>query len=649
MNKTWKYILLCLVISLCLLMTGCYIAPDDINDSKLPTGNGNLPFDTLAPTATVTPTPNTVTVSQNVFGVVTSAPAPTNPSDTPIPSNDWTWDMPTNTPGTGLNTKIILSTPTPGPGNTIAVTSSTPTIKISTPTPKATVKVTGKPTATPTPASLQKGFNGDKVRTLQKRLKELGYYTGSIDGDFGTATEDAVKAFQKANGLSADGKVGKNTQEKLNSSSAIRKSSATKKPTSAPTKKITPTPRPTATPNLTKDYYLRDGSEGNKVKTLQERLISLGWMGGKATGDYGGATEYAVKAYQKKTKGLYDDGVAGPDTLASIYSSGATRSSSVVSSIGVTLENGSEGASVRALQSRLKSLGYLSGSVDGSFGISTQAAVIAFQTNNGLTADGKAGTGTLNKIYSDSAVKSNGTSINTGSGNGASVPKDISSTGYVTLELGSTGAAVRKLQETLKKYGYYTGSVDGTFGPGTEASVMAFQQKSKLTADGKAGPATQRKLYSSDSSISYATLEKGSSGSSVRNLQYTLYELGYYDGNLDGEYGDTTADAVRAFQINNDLKPVDGKAGSQTLQKLYSSSAKSVKETKVDYGSLRPGDKGNKIMELQDCLVEAGYNITVDGVYGQTTEDAVRDYQKKHGLNADGIAGEKTLQMLFGY
>ena len=58
------------------------------------------------------------------------------------------------------------------------------------------------------------------MRTVQRKLKELGYYTGSVDGDFGAETEKAVKAFQKANGLSADGKVGEQTLKKLNDKNA---------------------------------------------------------------------------------------------------------------------------------------------------------------------------------------------------------------------------------------------------------------------------------------------------------------------------------------------------------------------------------------------------------------------------------------------
>ena len=93
----------------------------------------------------------------------------------------------------------------------------------------------------------------------------------------------------------------------------------------------------------------------------------------------------------------------------------------------------------------------------------------------------------------------------------------------------------------------------------------------------------------------------------MRNLQYTLYELGYYDGSIDGDYGQTTADAVRAFQIQNKLTPVDGVAGSATLARLYSSSAIPASSAAVDYETARPGDKGELVVEIQDCLMQMGY------------------------------------------
>lgn len=56
--------------------------------------------------------------------------------------------------------------------------------------------------------SLRRGSRGDLVTTLQKRLKTWGYYTGSVDGIFGSQTEQAVKYFQRKNGLVVDGIVG---------------------------------------------------------------------------------------------------------------------------------------------------------------------------------------------------------------------------------------------------------------------------------------------------------------------------------------------------------------------------------------------------------------------------------------------------------
>ena len=58
-------------------------------------------------------------------------------------------------------------------------------------------------------------------RAVQKRLKELGYYQGEVDGQFGPGTRDAVIAFQKKNGLDADGLAGEETQRVLYSDEAI--------------------------------------------------------------------------------------------------------------------------------------------------------------------------------------------------------------------------------------------------------------------------------------------------------------------------------------------------------------------------------------------------------------------------------------------
>ncbi len=64
-------------------------------------------------------------------------------------------------------------------------------------------------------ASFQRGDDGEEVLAIQKRLVELNYSIGTIDGEFGPATEKAIKAFQSAQGLEVDGIVGSATYKAL--------------------------------------------------------------------------------------------------------------------------------------------------------------------------------------------------------------------------------------------------------------------------------------------------------------------------------------------------------------------------------------------------------------------------------------------------
>ncbi len=611
MKRILKGAALAACLLACLLLTGCIVPPDDLT----PDGNSSGYQDVaphIAPTATPTPTYYR------------------SETKTPEPTVDWNamWDVtPSPTMPSGLVTNptgnVSIGRVTPG-----AVTTTRP------------VTTTRAATATPAPSSLKLGSTGQDVRRLQQRLKELGYYKGSIDGDFGEGTEAAVRLFQQTNGLTVDGKAGTYTLERLYSSSA-RRAPSTVKPT--PRRTAPPPPRATAVPDT--DGYLEGGSTGSKVRTLQKRLIELGWLDGEADGSYGEATAYAVMAFQKK-HGLWQDGKAGPDTLTLLYSNRAASTSSPVASVGVTLREGDSSEAVRAMQKRLKALGYLSGSADGAYGQATKAAVIAFQTANGLTADGKAGMTTLNRLYSDEALSADVLTSggNSGSGSGAGVTVN----GYTTLREGDTGDAVKALQRALKNRGYYSGSIDGVYGSSTVAAVTAFQQRNGLRVDGAAGPSTQTALYGSNAlDADTETLRPGDSGIEVRNLQYTLYELGYYDGAVDGVYGSTTEDAVRAFQIRNGVTPVDGIAGRKTLQVLYSSNAIAAQAAVTQYTTLRKGDRGNSVVEMQDNLQQLGYLYDVTGYYDDATVDAVKNFQRRNGLEVDGTAGQETLRVLY--
>ncbi len=68
----------------------------------------------------------------------------------------------------------------------------------------------------------RRGSRGQPVERIQARLKELGHSRGPVDGDFGPGTERAVKAFQRAQDLTADGKVGKKTWDRLFAESELK-------------------------------------------------------------------------------------------------------------------------------------------------------------------------------------------------------------------------------------------------------------------------------------------------------------------------------------------------------------------------------------------------------------------------------------------
>ncbi len=145
-------------------------------------------------------------------------------------------------------------------------------------------------------------------------------------------------------------------------------------------------------------------------------------------------------------------------------------------------------------------------------------------------------------------------------------------------------------------------------------------------------------------------LKIGSSGDEVKKLQAKLYELGYYSGGIDGQYGQGTAEAVKLFQSQNGLTD-DGVAGDGTRNALYGGNAVKFVPTPAPTATpsvIKMGDDNDAVKALQSRLKELGYySGSIDGDFGGGTEEAVRLFQSQSGLDADGIAAEKTLGLLF--
>lgn len=139
----------------------------------------------------------------------------------------------------------------------------------------------------------------------------------------------------------------------------------------------------------------RVGDEGPAVRDIQDRLAALGFEpGADPRALFSSGTEQAVRAFQK-AKGLDVDGIVGPDTWRSLYESGYRLGDRIIFLRRPMIR----GEDVAELQSRLNSLGFDSGKVDGIFGPNTEAAVIDFQHNRHLAEDGKVGPEVVTEIH----------------------------------------------------------------------------------------------------------------------------------------------------------------------------------------------------------------------------------------------------------
>lgn len=225
------------------------------------------------------------------------------------------------------------------------------------------------------------GISGDDVKQIQGRLYELGYLLSAdmVNAVFDEDTEKAVVKLQEVNQIAADGRVGRQTANLLYSDSV-------------------------------KPNYLSYGEESDIVLKFQTRLKELGYLTTRPDGKYGADTVQAIKQFQSRN-GLVVDGYLGPTTRDVMEESGAVPNGLVL---------GEQGESVKRVQELLNQHGYLSPNhITGYYGELTEAAVVSFQKNNNLAADGSVGRYTMAKLTeSGAAAPNNRTSGSSGSGGG---------------------------------------------------------------------------------------------------------------------------------------------------------------------------------------------------------------------------------------
>jgi peptidoglycan hydrolase-like protein with peptidoglycan-binding domain len=182
------------------------------------------------------------------------------------------------------------------------------------------------------------------------------------------------------------------------------------------------------------------------------------------------------------------------------------------------LREGDTGSKVQELQQLLKTKGFNPGPIDGIFGPSTLSAVVSFQRFNGLDADGIVGPLTWKALRSAPTLKA----ISTVAVNLLDTYKyyrglphqdeaiawlqrqvsqqvldkfsqkwrNLPSQPFLLLQEGAVGPEVKQLQKRLQQLGFNPGPIDGVFGTGTKAAVVAFQKSKGLYADGIVGDKT---------------------------------------------------------------------------------------------------------------------------------------------------------------
>lgn len=222
--------------------------------------------------------------------------------------------------------------------------------------------------------------NGDisnQVQTMQRRLKELGYFSGGADGVFGDATQTAVERFQMVCGLNVTGVADGMTMLRLTAD------------------------MPVTWQGFLSEMSATSGDMGLNVYVLQKKLAQMGYFEGACTGSYSDFTQRAVAQFQADN-GLDDTGVADAATWEKLYSDGA-----VARKREDVIQMGDYGENVTQIQRQLSALGYYGYEASGVYDYTTETAVRLFQMASSLPSSGDADADTLARLMSDSALPLN--------------------------------------------------------------------------------------------------------------------------------------------------------------------------------------------------------------------------------------------------
>lgn len=403
------------------------------------------------------------------------------------------------------------------------------------------------------------------------------------------------------------------------------------------------------------------GARGQAVVQIQAALVSAGIrLVGGVDGTFGPMTANALREFQTR-QGLTATGVVDQATAVAL---GVATAPALLVRTG--LQRNATGANVADLQRALVNSGIsVVGGVDGVFGPATERALRQFQTERGLEVTGTVTDATANALSGISTT-----------------PQAPAMTSLVGIRIGANGQVVRTVQQAVINAGIrFPGGADGIFGPATANALRIFQSQAGLKVTGEVDEATAMLLTGQTLTEAPAVpamtellgLTPGARGTQVTLLQRTLISAGVtVVGGADGIFGPATANALREFQMANNL-PASGVVDAATATALEGVTVEvaptpstpapdtsapgtpapgtSAPDTPAPGTASFPkmGDRSPQVAELQQALIAAGIPVPggADGIFGSMTAGAVIAFQRENNLPVNGVV-DATVASLLG-
>ncbi len=375
--------------------------------------------------------------------------------------------------------------------------------------------------------------------------------------------------------------------------------------------------------------------EAQENDRAAKRLEELGYLAADADAD---AFTDALINFQRANS-LSLTAAADPSTFERLFSAEAVSKAqylaalSETQSVDIVLKLGDKGKNVKRLQQLLSDLGYYEGEDSGTYDLDTACALALFQLINGFEPNGICSAEVAARVVSPQALDAK------------------NHAGKTELSLGDQGAQVRRAQKLLSRMGYFEGDCSGVFGSATQAAVFDFEQRNGLPTTGiwsvrygvmaeNGLTLTKAECLDSERGVS---LSPGEEGYLVKELNVSLYELGYLKSAPSEEYGYDTVRALELFQEANGLE-ITGLADSVTRSRLSSG----LCVNKLSFYNrclscpLKEGDSGYAVYLLTLRLSDLGYPTEPVRSYDSRVRELVQMYQTADKLSATGEADAQT-------